>query len=233
MSSRSRLAILGLILFLSACFSEDATPAEKLSHIVSFSASCTAPCWNSLVPGVSTETDIARVVDSAPASAFSDLRRQRFADDEINMLWTDEDIRFFGGIYLKDGVVEHIRFQTLQNDLTLGMVREQLGEPDGYEASELENEYIDLVLYFEDSGVIVAAWFEHTLTELRDITNACEYEPDWRITPERLEIGFVEPTTMNAMADTMHWIFFTRDPEPWDDGGVLALTQSCSQTDSP
>lgn len=227
MSSRYRLILFGFILFLSACFSAKISPSEKLSYIVSYSVSCSAPCWNSLVPGVSTETDFRRVINGAPAFAFSDLRYQRFEDDEINTLWTNEDVHFGGGIFFRNGVVEHIRFQILQNDLAIDMVLDQLGDPDGYEATELENEYIELTLFFEEHGVVVNAWFEHSLTELRNITRACEYEPDWHTAPKRLEIALVEPASIDLMAEKMNWLFFTRNPKPWDDIEALALTQPC------
>ncbi len=141
---------------ISAC-QRDLTAKEQLQTILQSTTSCTAPCWQNIVPGESNENDFLARVEDLPKHEFHDLRNQKSDIRRTYYVWENRVTDYGGALELRNGKIAYFMFQHLNKELTLEATIEVLGLPDAYVASVAPGESVlfDLNLIFVEEGVIV------------------------------------------------------------------------------
>lgn len=172
----------GLAIWLGSIFlfNQPLSAEEKLLRITASSPNCTAPCWNGITPGETTQQDLRALVDAAPEQ-FVDYSRSVYGSSEtvgilewkgppygrpsISYAWTDLDTDtrvnvhyLIGGAEdtVADIVFSQSKGEQLENVLVENILA-VLGTPDAYEAAapEAYGFYLYIRLFYEKKGIDV------------------------------------------------------------------------------
>jgi hypothetical protein len=155
---------------------------------------CEPPCWQGLVPGVSTLEEVDQVLTGseyvAPGSIYKD-----WYGDILSVLWrprwqSPADNRFV----LRGNVLQHMKMY-VEPEVTLGQVVDKWGPPDKFQAGRSlhpEPVYIAVDLFYRELGMMV---------ELRLPEDDRQLTPDEEI----VRVHYFEPAPLEEVLVTLVW----------------------------
>jgi hypothetical protein len=120
---------------------------------------CSAPCWNEITPGSSSEEELLAAVESAPSTEFAGFERTTTSSSPAETRWyswTVKDADLKGSVLIRESHAS--------------LLISVLDSPDYYMATYFggERPFVSLALFYVDRGVIVSSdliWWntlEHT-----------------------------------------------------------------------
>lgn len=135
---------------------------------------CEPPCWQGLVPALSTESEVRETLATLPHVDTLSIRRLPHEDGSVDIIW-DSSIsyqqyadgstqRTDGAIGLSDGTVSYISIP-LEFELSVQELVDLFGEPDGYFVYEYRDPHhpqcfdYQLDIVWLDDGVVAGMHF--------------------------------------------------------------------------
>ncbi|MCC6605185.1 MAG: hypothetical protein IT327_18400 [Anaerolineae bacterium] len=222
--------LIALVVFLgsfTAC-QRYLSPKGQLQTILHSTSGCSAPCWQDILPGESTENDFLSRIKSLPEHEFHDLRDQRIDIQRTYYVWENRETDYVGALEIRNDEIAYIIFQHLDKELMLESTIELLGLPDAYVATVApgESALFDLNLIFVEEGVIVNS----RIVPYDTLSSA--FQPSCSVTVTAdipvSEIYLTEPFA--SASDTIHnlsgLIPAFEEPQTWPGFGLIELT-SC------
>lgn len=227
------LVIIGFIvsaLLMSGCQISSKLAESRLKSILASEVSCTAPCWRSLQPGLSTEKDFMNLVNAPGSYSFNDVKSVGLNPEGTEYTWDDKEYNTFNRVRIYKDQVKLLGFQLMNNNTTPWMATELYGQPDAYGAFILGSHdfYLILSLIYENEGIVIEADFPIDREQLEVVTVTCTFEIDWDRIPKRLYSYLVEPGVAEEMVRNDPIGGFnnpSHKPQPWESKNPLILTQ--------
>lgn len=221
------LLVIGIT--LGSCTQPSHSEAERLNSIFNSNTTCSAPCWNDITPGISSETDLLYLAENSSDIEFEDFRNIDLNTSSFDYLWTDRNIGTLNRARFQSGILTLLEYQLLDAELSMKEIEMILGQPDAYGASTLIGEYyfFILTLIYEQEGVVVDTWFPLNRNEFLAIEANCEYELDWEMLHNRILINLTTPASADIMVTNLAVYTFedpSNQPQPWPDLNPLPLT---------
>jgi hypothetical protein len=217
------------VLLTYACSATPETVSMRLTAILASEDGCVAPCWQSIIPGESSEDNLLQVIDSFTSSEFSDLNVAQLRPVGVEFLWRNRELETFIRVRLHDDEIILLGFHPHHDDFSLSMITEALGQPDSYGASILGSEkyFVMITLIYEAKGVVFETRIPISIDQLQVIQATCEFESDWTVPSGNTSIYFLEPGIADEMVRTDPIGNFhnpTHSPQMWTNTMPLKLT---------
>lgn len=222
--SLTLLVPLVILILTSSIGCESALDSKaQLETILQSSPSCAAPCWQNIVPGVSTERDLETAIEVSPANRFDQLRKNDLSPRGIQYIWDDQMTDLTSYLEVYTSTVAFISFR-FRDDLTLGNALESLGKPDAYTARLVPGEayMLDIYLFFQTGVVINVRIVPYNPPALAQ-PPICEVTVTEEM-PVR-ELFLVEPGSTEALTGILSNVMANHDnPQSWPGLGNIELT---------
>lgn len=179
------------ILSLGVGCRSDLTSDDRLEMIFASNPDCSAPCWNNIIPGQTSETELFEAAVAAPSGQFGDFELSPSASLATEGTWHSWDVKdaeLKGSALIRDGHVSLMLFQPT-SELLLEPVFNVLSNPDHYIAvySPGERPFVSLVLFYVAKGVVVSSriWWNSV------VHDDCQFDINSTMTVD--DIYLVEP----------------------------------------
>jgi len=222
-------SIISIMFLLVAC---QATPSasEQLDAILRSNDECTAPCWQTIVPGQSIEEEFLDLMRISPAKQFEDMNQSDLRFEGVIYSWDDDVHKSFNHIRIYGERVRLIGFQPRNRGFTLAMIENLMGPPSAYGAMQLgvEKIYIQMILIYETKGTVIEIWVPVTERDINVITSNCRFKIDLEVPLEKVWLYFVEPDLATEMVQYDPIGGFNNPnhkPQDWVDENPIKLTQ--------
>jgi hypothetical protein len=227
--SRIYLCFVALITLIFTSCQTIPPPSEQLTSIARSGDGCLTPCWQTIVPGQSSQEEFLKLVENMPSERFDDLHQTILKPEGTEYTWHDNAYGFFNRIRILEGRVKLLGFQPRSREYTFLMFENIWGDPSFYKALRLgiEKAYIQIILIYEDDGVVIEIWIPITASEIEQVLASCEFEIDWEAHLEKIWIYLVEPGVAGAMAQNSPIGDYSRSshkPQPWEGENPVKLT---------
>jgi hypothetical protein len=139
-----------LLLILLTLTTSGCTSQPELDTSLLTDDPCSAPCWHSITPGLSSEDDVRGILEGSPFVRENtlglDLTEQRGVP--LTMFSWQGQGEDLNRIYLRDGQVLRIEIN-LDYELTLDTVVEKYGQPDSVYAYVRCTEFFGYLVFFD------------------------------------------------------------------------------------
>lgn len=227
--SRIQLCVVALVSLLFTSCQTNPPLSEQLTSIARSSDECLAPCWQTIVPGQSSQEEFLKLVENMPSERLDDLYQTALKPEGIEYTWHDNVYGFFNRIRILEGRVKLLGFQPRSREYTFSTIESIWGDPSFYKALRLgvDKAYIQIILIYEDQGVVIELWIPITASELEQSLDNCEFEIDWETHLEKVWIYLVEPGTAETMVQNSPIGDYhkpSHKPQPWTDENLIKLT---------
>jgi len=207
MTLKKRIVIVSIpLVFICAflvrsLFTSSEPISEVLRSIFASQDNCTAPCWHTIIPGVTNEETLVTVINNFPSAEIDNFRMTQLQPEGTEYLWDNAGHDTFMRIRLRNDVVELIGFDLYHRGFRAFMIFDWLGQPDWYGATILGSEslFVDVTLIYESRGIVFETWLPISFEESQIIESACEFENDWTAATRNDRIYFVEPGNAEDM----------------------------------
>ncbi len=120
------VCLVGILIAANGCASK-----AKVDTSLITDDPCAAPCWNNIVPGISTESTVRTRLENCPfvkAGTLNYVQTEQWGI-RLNMFVWKARGKLYNRVYLRDGRVLRIEI-ALDYDLTLGDIVDKYGPPD-------------------------------------------------------------------------------------------------------
>jgi len=130
-----------LISLISICGCQTTTNASK----------CTLPCWEGITPGETTEEEAKRIIEKE----YYIKKIEEMLPRHMRVEWYTDD--YEGRMIIYDDLVVGIEIWFHKEQLTIGDIVSQIGEPETVEVEypQQEDQECGVALRFEKRGVVV------------------------------------------------------------------------------